>query len=232
MPLALKKYVNINCNLGVPFEGNYTLAGDTDVFQVNAGQIAFTSMSFAGCTALDALYVSDYIEDAMTLDVSNCPSLRFLYAAYSGGMGPVGSFGAQDLHLSTLLQEIDFNSSGVTSLNISGLTVLAFLTLANNPGLGSLNFSSCTAIEGLDISDCSTLTTLTLPATANSLTNFSASGAALNVTAVNAMLALCDASGLSNGSFDTSGGTNAAPTGAGLTHKTSLLGKGWFVGTN
>lgn len=54
----------------------------------------------------------------------------------------------------------------------------------------------------------------------------------LNVNTVNAILTQIDGSGVEDGVLDLSGGTSAAPTGAGITAKTSLIAKGWTVNTN
>jgi hypothetical protein len=54
----------------------------------------------------------------------------------------------------------------------------------------------------------------------------------LNVNTVNAILTQTDASGVTSGILDLSGGTSAAPTGAGITAKSSLITKGWTVTTN
>jgi hypothetical protein len=57
-------------------------------------------------------------------------------------------------------------------------------------------------------------------------------GAALNVASVNAVLIAADANGALSGTMDLSGGTSAAPTGAGITAKNNLIAKGWTVATN
>ena len=52
------------------------------------------------------------------------------------------------------------------------------------------------------------------------------------ITNVNAILQALDVTGVTDGTLDISGGTNAAPTGVGITAKASLVGKGWTVFTN
>jgi len=54
----------------------------------------------------------------------------------------------------------------------------------------------------------------------------------LTVSAVNHILVTLDTNGLSNGYCTLNDGTNAAPTGAGLTAITSLQSKGWYITTN
>ena len=54
----------------------------------------------------------------------------------------------------------------------------------------------------------------------------------LDATSVNDVLQSADASGKVNGTIHLSAGTNAAPTGAGITAKANLITKGWTVLTN
>lgn len=55
---------------------------------------------------------------------------------------------------------------------------------------------------------------------------------ALDATSVNNILVSIESNGTSNGTLNMTGGTNAAPTGAGATAKTALQGRGWTVTTN
>lgn len=62
---------------------------------------------------------------------------------------------------------------------------------------------------------------------------FNLSANALTVSTVNAILSAMVDSGLGSGFvLDLSGGTNAAPTGQGLTDKATLIDNGWTVTTN
>lgn len=61
---------------------------------------------------------------------------------------------------------------------------------------------------------------------------FNASNNKLTTTAVNNLLVAFDGSTAVPGTIVLSGGTNAAPTGAGLAAKSSLISKGWTVATN
>jgi hypothetical protein len=55
---------------------------------------------------------------------------------------------------------------------------------------------------------------------------------ALTEAAVNYILATLDGTDVEGGTLELDGGTNAAPTGQGLTDKASLISKGWTVTTN
>lgn len=110
-----------------------------------------------------------------------------------------------------------FAASEITALDVNGKS------LTNLTGLSGL-----TALTTLDCSS-NDLTTLTVPA---SITTLDASDNDLTVDAVNALLVALDSAGLENGTVDLSGGTNAAPTGAGATAKANLITKGWTATTN
>lgn len=63
--------------------------------------------------------------------------------------------------------------------------------------------------------------------------NLHASGCSIsNPANINIILAACVAAGSPNGILDLSGGTNAAPTGQGITDKATLILAGWTVTTN
>lgn len=61
------------------------------------------------------------------------------------------------------------------------------------------------------------------------LVTLTATNNALPEAQVDAILADLDASGVVSGTVDLSGGTNAAPSAAGLASKASLVTKGWTV---
>ena len=63
-------------------------------------------------------------------------------------------------------------------------------------------------------------------------TSFNGSGCALNAASVNSVLARAVASGITTGTFNLTGGTNAAPTGQGITDKAALITAGVTVTTN
>jgi hypothetical protein len=146
------------------------------------------------------------------------------------------------------------------NIAITGCSALQYVNLysintsPSIPSFLSLNFSNCTAVTeistfggyeistpSLNVSGCSALTTLSIVAstlTAVTLTTLPAAtsvgfqGCALNVASVNAILVALDANGLSGGVVYLDLGTNAAPTGAGITAKNNLIAKGWTVATN
>ena len=142
----------------------------------------------------------------------------------------------------------------LTSINLSGCTALEQLRLddsdfsAGIPDLSGLNnlqnidMDQCGIAGALDISASSfnaltsidfsgnSITSITLPEA--NLTNVDLNGNALTEEVVNNTLQWLDGSGVENGSVNLAGGTNAIPTGTGLTAKTNLQGKGWNVTVN
>lgn len=127
--------------------------------------------------------------------------------------------------------------SGITSIlnNASGvLTVSPFTSLdVNNSGLTALDISGATALTTL-VCSANSLTALDV-STNTALTALVCSTNSLTALAVNTILSDLDTAGLSGGTVDLSGGSNAAPTSGppdGLTAKANLIGKGWTITTN
>lgn len=122
------------------------------------------------------------------------------------------------------------NCPNLANLNVSGCTSLIDTQIFGD-AFGTLDFSGCTSLQYADISNNSNLTVLSI-FDCTSLINLEAGGCAFDLNSVNLALIILDGAGLTNGYIDISGGTSAAPTGPGAIAKTSLQGKGWFVGTN
>ena len=134
----------------------------------------------------------------------------------------------------TVLYAFNCNITGVA--NLSGLAVnfggavhlygnplLTGVTLpSTSNSVTQLFFYNC-AMTGLDI----TPLTGTLNGLAIRLENNN-----MNATNVNQLLIDLDTKGWTGGILNTSGTGNAAPTGAGITARTNLIGKGWTVTTN
>lgn len=71
-----------------------------------------------------------------------------------------------------------------------------------------------------------------LPLIPAACTTLNASGNALTQTAVDTVLARLVASGQTGGTANLSGGTNAVPSATGLSHRVTLVGRGWTVTVN
>lgn len=119
----------------------------------------------------------------------------------------------------------------LTSLDITQNTALTELLLARHASLTAIDISQNVLLDNLSIQNCS-LTAADITNNALLLTCL-LSVNKLTVGAVNAILIALDGFGLLNGTCATFGQVPAAaPTGAGATAKTNLIGNGWTVTTD
>lgn len=145
------------------------------------------------------------------------------------------------------------NTASLTSVNLSGSTAVQFLRLDDSNFSGGIpNLTGLTSLINLDMDQCNITGNVDL-SMLTALTSFDLGGntgltsvtifeqvlndviinnAALTEASVNDILGWLDGGGETNGYVDLSGGTNAAPTGDGLTAVTNLEGKGWTVQVN
>lgn len=143
---------------------------------------------------------------------------------------------------------LTFSNIKVSTLSLPALTSTSYIEVTGCTSLTSVSFAALTTIfkdsngsgGGMNISGSSLLTTITLSALTTIPTtnpgNYYFNNNALNVTTVNAILtkfaAIAPTVTGTGRTLDLSGGTNAAPTGAGLTAKSTLQSGGWTVTTN
>ena len=157
-------------------------------------------------------------------DLSGAPAL--MYLDVSGGT----AITALDVSANPALQTLYCDSTLITALDVSA-----------NPALQALGCNS-TSITALDVSANPALQTLYCDSTLITALDVSAnpalqalgcnSTAITDDTIINSILASLVSFGLSNGYVDLSGGTNAAPTGQGITDVATLVSMGWSVTTN
>jgi len=139
---------------------------------------------------------------------------------------------------------VDLNVQGYWELpiiNLSNASALETLTLGSNTGLENLSmifFAGtyidlvvCEAIQTLSFINSAALETVVMPGT-SSLTTINFIGCALGAADVNAILAHAVSIGMTGGTINLSGGTSAAPSGAGITDKATLITAGNSVTTN
>lgn len=128
------------------------------------------------------------------------------------------------------------NSPALTTVNLDSLaTVGNQLSITGNTFLTSLSLPALvTATNLFDVSGCTSLSSLSIPVFVPTNTkNVNAANCALNATSVNLVLHRCVLNaGYVNGTVNLSGGTNAAPSGAGVADKATLIGRGVTVLTN
>jgi hypothetical protein len=128
----------------------------------------------------------------------------------------------------------DFSVSQV--IDVSGMANLVTCYVNSYNNLLYTGYGESDSISDLSISNVSvggvkitTIEDLT-NATALSTANFSNNN--LSQAAVDKVLADIDSVGLHDGELYLNGGTNSAPSAAGLISKGNLVGKGWSVATN
>lgn len=203
--------------------------GDVDVSSCNSlTSLTLTSLnsvagSFnaANCTSLAALSMASLTSLGQNLQFDNCPTL---VTANFSNLPSVGGVLSGN------------NCAALTTVTLTSLTSVANgISINGCPSLVTLNLSSVSSI-GFDSSfDSDTsLVALTLNATwpFPDGIQFTAFNCALNAASVNDALIKADAAGLTGTVIDISGGTSAAPSGAGATAKTNLIAAGNTVNTN
>jgi PKD repeat protein len=240
-----------NCNLvGATFDISALTA--LVILQIS-GNSNLSTLDVTNNTVLRELYCQD--DNLSTLDVTNNTGLTIL-AANGNSLTTLNL--TNNIKLKTLL--LYANTGLALPTGFSGLTDLEWVDMYNcnvtvpfdctpflnlkkvsagNTSLPSVNLSTCTKLEWIYIRSSPSVTTLNLPATLSNTTMMYADGCGLTAAAINDILIKLDANGVSNTQLVTNnyiikldGGTNATPTGAGITAKTNLIAKGWNVTTN
>jgi len=187
----------------------------------SAGAATFTSVDLSGMASLTSMSV--FGSTLTTLDASGCSALG------SVNMGGALLSSADFSNCTDLLTLLIDNTQGSFSLNLSNCTTLADLRADTSSEVIGMNLTGCSGLTGIFMPNVPNLVTVTLTTMPASVVM---AGAALNVASVNAILIAADANGALSGTMDLSGGTSAAPTGAGITAKNNLIAKGWTVATN
>ena len=109
----------------------------------------------------------------------------------------------------TTLADFRCNSNGILSLNLSACVALTYLKCSDN-SLTTLDISECTLLDYVDARN----NNLTVAGVNKILTDLATNATAENIT---------------GGTVSLTGGTNQAPTVAGLTAKTTLENLSWTV---
>ena len=129
------------------------------------GWNSLETVELSGCTNLTGMNLPSGVS---TLDVSGCTGLTSLTAPSGVTSLNVSGSGLTSLDVSacTGLTTLDVSGTGLTSLNVpSSVTSLN----VSGTGLTSLDLSGCASLTELDASDCTSLTSLTVPDSVTSL---------------------------------------------------------------
>jgi uncharacterized protein YjbI with pentapeptide repeats len=188
----------------------------------NAGAAIFTSVDLSGMATLTSIVAN--ASTFTSIDASGCSNLSSVNLTEA-------TFTSADFSNCTGLAAtilMDF-TEGAFSLNLTNCSSLPEIRADNLSEVASMNVTGCAGLTGIYLPNVPNLTTVTLTTMPAGVV---IAGAALNVASVNAILIAADANGALSGTMDLSGGTSAAPTGAGITAKNNLIAKGWIVATN
>lgn len=132
----------------------------------------------------------------------------------------------------TALQTLRLDDSNFSAgiPNLTGLNSLVFFDMDQCSISGAIDISMLPALAGFDLNGNTGLTSVTI--FEQVLNDVNISNAALTEASVNDILGWLDGGGETNGFVDLSEGTNAIPTGDGLTAISNLQSKGWNVLVN
>lgn len=219
----------LNCsNCTLP---SLTLTTNTALQYLTANINNLTSLNLSNNTSLLTLDVSENQLSSLSLTANT--------ALQTVNIGTNSLTGAFNVSTNTALVDFNCESNTITSLTgLSSLSNLQKLTITNN-SFSSINLSSLNNLTEFYAS-VNSLTSVTMKSSVNITTtyHFDVSYNNLSSAQVNTILQTIDGyttpsgNNLTDKFIDVSGGTNGAPTGAGLTALTSLRNKGYNVLTN
>lgn len=219
---------------------------------LNCSNCTLPSLSLTTNTSLQ--YLTANINNLTTLNLSNNTSLLTLdvsenqlpslsltanTALQTVNIGTNSLTGAFNVSTNTSLVDFNCESNTISSLTgLSSLSNLQKLTITNN-SFSSINLSSLNNLTEFYAS-VNSLTSITMKSSVNITTtyHFDASYNNLSAAQINNILQTINGyttpsgTNLTDKFIDVSGGSNATPTGAGLTALTSLRNKGYRVLTN
>lgn len=188
----------------------YNLQRLINLQRFNADYNALQSVNLSGLQNLWNVDISDNDEIGSTglksINLSGCTALQELRLDDND----FSTTGFPNLPVAPNLIRLDFDQCGLTGvIDLSGRSSLQNIDFYGNTGITSINILGCTGLTSVNASDC-----------------------ALTQTAVDNILDILDTSGLSNGYVYLDGGTNSYPSVAGMSHKTNLESRGWYVSIN
>lgn len=133
----------------------------------------------------------------------------------------------------TALEELRLDDSNFSAgiPDLTGLTSLTFIDVDQCNITGEVDFSGLPALDYLDISGNTGLTSIIISYT-QPFIDLYAGNCALTQTAVDNILDTLANNGISGGIVDLGGGTNSHPGPTGLAAKTTLEDNGWSVTVN
>lgn len=227
MATGLAALTSVSLPLLKRSDGNIDLSGDANLTTVNLNtlQIVTGGALFLGSDKLSSLSLPALVSTASDIQVQGntlCTSVSMPSLVTCGGilsLSGMTALASVNLNsLQTVGSRLDFNTdTSLTSISCPALTTVT------GDGTNQINCSGCTLLSSwnapvlLPVSNATTLTW---------------NGDALNATSVNQILARGVAAATTTDTYNTAGGTNAAPSGQGVADKATLIGAGNTVTTN
>jgi len=179
----------------------------------------FTTIAVEGCTALDWFRCYDNPTFTENINVSECTALR-KYENYSCSQTAI------DVTNLPLLYYLDCRTNNLTTIDLSGNPILRHLSIRINPPLTGIDISNNPLLEWIEFRSLYNVTSFDISNNPN-LVYIQADYTSMTEASNNALLIQLDTFGESNGWVDIE--HSNAITGAGLTARTNLIGKGWNV---
>lgn len=189
---------------------------NVDFTDVNSSQLG---VDFQGCSILETIDLKNK-EAIYSILIQECPSLSSIVN---------GKLNRISIYFNTAITSYDFSNLFRTD-SVSKQWSMYETTNVTSVNLGNLIFEQNSSVNN------TALTTI-IPATSflpNNLgSNYSIAVTPLSTSTVNNILIACDGiTGINPGWTKYIHLSGAAPTGAGITAKNSLIAKGWTVQTN
>ena len=208
-----------------------SLTTNTNLKYLEANNNQLSTINLSNNTALLTADVSENLLTSISL--SNNTALQVL------NVGTNSLTGALNLSANTSLTELNCESNTLSSITgLSSLTNLSKLTISNN-SFTTLDISNNTNLVDI-YAAVNNITSVTLSSSPNITTTYhlDLSNNGLTEAAVNYILQTVNGyttpsgTNMSDKFIDISGGTNATPTGVGITALNSLLAKGYTIVNN
>lgn len=196
------------------------LHGNSDLVSLNLSALtSAANISIDGCSSL-VNFLVPFLSGDCSVSATSCNSLETINV---GSINILSGFSVP-------------NATNLTNLYMTSATQISNFDINGCSSLTTLADTNLTSIYGnLDAHNCSSLTSIDWSPILSfdpSITSINFNGCALNETSVNYILARCMASNLSITTIDLSGGTNAPPTGQGITDADNLILNGCTVFIN
>lgn len=205
-------------NTGTPQAMEWTSGGDPNLVPTIAG-----GHSLAAATSF-------IVSDATTGDGLTSITLRLpALTSFQLSQNPVVC--TFSLNSCTALTSIDVSdNTAQTSYSFTNFSALQSFVGNGCTEVTSITLTGCPVLNQVTATGCTNLVAANLTYTLLTVVNFNL--CALPLSYVDAILIGLDGNGISGGSVNLAGGTNAVPGASGQTAAANLIGKGWTVTVN